>query len=160
MNRIMKAGFKSSAAPMFNIYNVPDPEGQGGAETVNRKIIATECLVSNDVRDYRAIKDWSIEIGVEVQSTAAVKRARKFIKKHRDVLIGGQPLLIPRWTQTLIYQVAVTGLSRDNAINTCLSVRSESIYCVVRSSRLENIAMDRALRVLKAVAKRDQKILE
>lgn len=160
MNRMMKSGFKDSDVPSFNINDFPNPVAQGSEEAVNQKMIATECIEGKDVRDYREIKDWSIEIGVEVQRRAAIRRARKFIKQHRKVLKGGQPLLIPRWAQTVIYQVGVTGLTRDNAINTCLSVRSDATYCVVRSSRMENIAMDRALRVLKAVAKRDQQLSE
>ncbi len=160
MTRMMRSGFKSDLAPLFNITTFPDPVGQGSDEAVNQKIIATECLEPKDGKKYMAIKDWSIEIGVEVRLRDAIKRARRFIKKHRAVLKGGQPLLIPRWTQTIIYQVGVTGLKRDNAIDTCLSVRSESVYCVVRSERIEKIAMDRAQRVLKAVEKRDKQLRE
>ena len=158
MTRMMRSGLKSDAASLFNISNFPDPVVQGREESVNQKIIATECLEPKDGKKYMVIKEWSIEIGVEVRLKDAIRSARKFIKQHRAVLKGGQPLLIPRWAQTVIYQVGVTGLKRDNAIDTCLSVRSDSVYCVVRSQRIENIAMDRAQRVLKAVEKRDKQL--
>lgn len=54
----------------------------------------------------------------------------------------------------VIYTVGVTDLTKANATNTCLSLRSDTVYCVVRSPQAANYAMDKALRVLDAIAKR------
>ena len=166
MTRLMRSGFEGELGPLFSISKFPDPVAQGSDEAVNQQIIANECVETKDGiepkdgKKYMVVKGWSIEIGVEVQLSDALNRAQSFIKQNRAVLKAGQPLLIPRWAQTVIYQFGVTGLQRDDAINTCLSVRSESVYCVVRSERVENIAMDRAQRVLMAVEKRGKQLRE
>jgi hypothetical protein len=118
-------------------------------------MIARQCINPQRRRQYAQVKNWSLEFGVEVKRQTAINRTRNFIKTHRRLLKGGRPLLIPRWTQTVIYQLAVTNLTKVNATNTCLGIRSDNVYCVVRSPKAANYAMERARRVLHAIAKRD-----
>ena len=156
MARVMKLGFTRHEDPMFKLDQFPDSAEQGSQESINQNIIAKECINPQRRRKYISVKNWSVEIGVEVRRKAAIKRARNFIKDHRGLLKGGRPLLIPRWVQNVIYRVGVTGLTKANATNTCLSIRSDSVFCVVRSPKSANYAMDKALRVLAATAKRDK----
>jgi len=156
MARVMKLGFSGSEESIFNLDNFPESSEQGGQDSVNQQIIAKECINPQGGRRYFAVKDWSVEFGVEVRRQAAVDRARSFIKEHRGLLKGGRPLLIPRMARRVIYRVGVTGLAKANAINTCLSIRSKTIYCVVRSPKAASYAMKKALRVLAAIAKRDK----
>lgn len=155
MTRIMNLGFAGHNEPLFNISNIPDPVADGSSESVNQTMIARQCINPQRRRQYAQVKNWSLEFGVEVKRQTAINRTRNFIKTHRRLLKGGRPLLIPRWTQTVIYQLAVTNLTKVNATNTCLGIRSDNVYCVVRSPKAANYAMERARRVLHAIAKRD-----
>jgi D-alanyl-D-alanine carboxypeptidase len=156
MMQVMKLGFAGHEEPLLNLDTLPESPDQGGEESVNQKMIAKECINPQGVRRYMTVKDWSVEFGVEVQRQAAINRARGFIKKHRGLLKGGRPLLIPRMARRVIYRVGVTGLAKANATNTCLGIRSDSVFCVVRSPKSANYAMDKAHRVLEAMAKRDK----
>ncbi len=155
MTQLMKSGFDNSDEQLFSLRDIPDPIVQGSQDLLNQTMIAEECINPQRQQRYSTVKNWTIEFGVEVKRQSAIDRTKEFITVHRALLKGGKPLLIPRWTQNVIYQLAVTDLTQVNATNTCLSIRNDNIYCVVRSPKAANYAMERARRVLEAIAKRD-----
>lgn len=156
MAKMMDMGFDGAVEPLFQLGRFPNAAEQGGYLAMNHSPIARECVETKPGQKYFKVKDWSIQLGVEVTKEAALERARAFIKTHRKLLKGGRPLLTPKWVQNVIYQVGVTGLTQANASNTCLTIRSDTVYCIVRTQRASQHAMDRALRVLEAVARKEQ----
>lgn len=155
MVRLMNETFRSAYDPRFHLDSFPDPAAQGHDDAVNSRMIATECINPQPGREYFKVKDWSILLGgVDLNRRAALDRARKFIRAHRSLLQGGRPMIMPHWARDVVYQVGITGLERQHATNTCLGIRSNSIYCVVRSPQAAEYAMQKALRIMDAVAQR------
>ena len=135
------------------LANAPDPKG-----APNRGFIAEQCI---DVgagrvvgRAYGWVSGWSLEFGIEVERTLAMRSVRRFIRDHRATLRGGRPLLIPRVARDAVYQLAVTGLKQDNATATCRAVRDDNPYCVVRPPEAAKLALESARRSIAAARKR------
>lgn len=153
MVRLMNAGFDGSYQPAFTLDAFPDPDAQGLGEVINQQMIATDCINPQPGREYFRVQDWSILLGgVDMTRRDALARARQFMREHRKLLRGGRPMLVPRWARDVIWQIGITGLTQQNATNTCLGIRSDSTYCVVRSPAAADAAMQRALRVMDAVS--------
>jgi hypothetical protein len=155
MVRLMRAGFAGHRKLLFNIDSFPATPAQGSGALINTQMIAEECINPQHGRSHTVVSEWGIQLGVEATREAALDRARGFIKRHRALLKGGRPLLTPRWVQNVIYEVGITDLKKADATNTCLTVRNDTVYCVARPPEAQQYAMDKALRVLAAVAKRE-----
>lgn len=153
MVRLMNAGFASRQSAGFALDAFPDRAAQGEGEPLNTRMIATECINPEPGREYFRVQAWSILLGgVDMTRRDALARARAFIREHRKLLRGGRPLLMPRWARDVIWQIGITGLEQRDATNTCLGIRGDNTYCVVRSPAAAEFAMQRALRILDAVS--------
>jgi len=155
MVRLMKKGFANDAEPLFVFDAFPDRIGQGESETVNGRMIATGCINPQPGREYFKVREWSVLLGgIDLTRRAALVRARQFMRDHRSLLKGGRPMLLPRWARDVTYQIGITGLKKQNATNTCLGIRSKQVYCVVRSPKAAEYAMQKGLRIIAAVEKK------
>ncbi len=153
MVRMMNTGFAAPPAAGFTLDAFPDPVAQGGGEAVNTQMIATDCINPAPGRKYFRVQGWSILLGgVDMTRREALARAREFIRAERKLLRGGRPLLMPRWTREVIWQIGITGLTQADATNTCLGIRDDNTYCVVRSPAAAEFAMARALRIMDAMS--------
>lgn len=153
MVRMMNAGFASDDTAGFTLDAFPDPGAQGDGETLNTQMIATECINPAPGRKYFRVQGWSILLGgVDMTQREALARARAFMRTHRELLRGGRPLIMPRWARDVIWQIGITGLTQRDATNTCLGIRGDNTYCVVRSPAAAEFTMRRALRVMDAVS--------
>lgn len=159
MVRLMNAGFAGRYTPAYTLDAFPDPLAQGRDEALNAQMIATECINPEPGREYFRVRRWSILLGgVDMTRRAALARARQFMREHRGLLRGGRPMLVPRWARDVIWQIGITDLSQRDATNTCLGIRGQSTYCVVRSPAAAQFAMRRALRVMDAVSQPDSSV--
>ena len=86
-----------------------------------------------------------------------VELAQTFINRHRNSLGSGRPLLILRGAMDVIYRTAVTGLSHQHALATCLSLRERDIRCVIRSPEMAELHVARALRQIEYLAEQNRK---
>ncbi len=153
MVRMMNAGFATRDIAGYTLEVFPDPGAQGYGDTLNTQMIATECINPAPGREYFRVQGWSILLGgVDMTQRDALARARGFMRTHRELLRGGRPLLMPRWARDVIWQIGITGLTQRDATNTCLGIRDDNTYCVVRSPAAAGFAMQRALRVMDAVS--------
>ena len=158
MTSLMNAAFKSKTAGLFKLNAFPLTADQGANEALNKGMLATDCINPQRPNKSGIVSHWNIEFGIEPDERAALGRAKKFIQEHRKLLKGGRPMLIPRWTRKIIFRVGVTNLEKDNAISTCLAVRTEKNHCIVRSPMAGNYQMEKAHRILEAVARRDKQL--
>lgn len=153
MVRMMNAGFAGQDAAGYTLDAFPDAGAQGYGETLNTQMIATECINPEPGREYFRVQDWTLLLGgVDMTRRDALARARAFMRARRQLLRGGRPLLIPRWARDVIWQIGITGLTQRDATNTCLGIRDDNTYCVVRSPAAAEFAMQRALQVMDAVS--------
>lgn len=153
MTKVMSASYRSTRAPLMTFEALGDDANQGHGASVKNTMIATECINPKRTRRYLTVKRWSIQLGLEGKRGVALERAEAFIGKHRKLLKGGQPLLIPRWARDVIYQVSITDLSKEDATNTCLTIRDDE-YCIVRPPAAAKHEVGRALRTIKALEKK------
>ncbi|MDA0823159.1 MAG: D-alanyl-D-alanine carboxypeptidase [Proteobacteria bacterium] len=158
MASLMNVAFKSKTRRLFKLNEFPLTADQGANEAPNKEMIATACIDPEHTDKPQIVSNWSIEFGVEVDERTALGRAETFIQTHQKLLNGEQPMLIPRWTRKIIYRVGVTALEKDNAISTCLAVRTEKNHCIVRSPMAGNFQMEKAHRILEAIARRDKQL--
>ncbi|MBS38903.1 MAG: hypothetical protein CMO26_23650 [Thiotrichales bacterium] len=130
---------------------------QGENIAPSGRFIADACLYPRRQMSLHVVDEWSLEFGLEVELERAVELAQTFIKRHRNSLGGGRPLLIPRRAMDVIYRIAVTGLSHERALATCLSLRQRDIQCVIRSPETAELHVARALRQIEYLAEQNRK---